>query len=93
MVLINAYSVFCVQIAARPNKDIKLPEKKRKSLKSSEEPSPETQAQHGSWVVPFKIMRFGIQSAELPWRSPFWVDLIKTWHTSAKNCFLPTALF
>ena len=48
--------------------------------------------EQGSWVVPYKIMRFAIQSGELLWTSQFLMNFIKTWHTCAKNCFLLTAL-
>ena len=48
--------------------------------------------EQGTLVVPFKIMRYGIQSGELLWRSQFWMDFIENWQTCAKNCFLLAAL-
>ena len=40
--------------------------------------SSETHVQHWSWVVPYKIMRFAIQSEELLWKNKFRMDFIKT---------------
>ena len=43
-------------------------------------------------VVTFKIMRFGVRSGELLWKSQLWRDLTKTWHTRAKYGFPLIAL-
>ena len=47
----------------------------------------ESMYEHGPQVLPFKIMRFGIQRGQLLWRSQFFWDLIKTRQTCAKNSF------
>ena len=54
----------------------------------------ESMREHGSQALPFKIMRFAIQSEECfgEVNSGVRIDFIKIWHTCAKYSVLLTAL-